>query len=153
MSDALRTIVKGGKLIPDELDEALIHSVVYSFYDYIRSDILLAPVFNQRISEAEWPIHLDKMCAFWSSSLLRTDRYKGRPLPPHLNIPELNDAHFERWLSLFHQTVSEMCCGETRNIFFELARRIARSFRMAVAFHRGEDSLALAPLKADSAVF
>ena len=153
MSDTLRPLTMGGKLIPVDLDEDLIRAVVYRFYDYIRADPLLAQVFNQRISAAEWPVHLEKMCDFWSSSLLRTDRYNGRPLPPHLNIPELDDAHFERWLSLFHQTVDELCEGETRTIFFDLARRIARSFRMAVAFHRGEDSLSITPLKADSIGF
>ncbi len=143
-------LMPNGKPIPADLDEAMIRAVVYEFYDHIRADALLAPVFNQRISEAHWPEHLDKMCDFWSSSLLRTSRYQGRPLPPHLAIPELGDDHFERWLSLFHMTVTKLCSEETQQIFFDLARRVARSFRMAVAFHRGENSITIAPLKADA---
>lgn len=150
MSSESRPLTLGGKLVPDDLTEDLIKAVVYDFYDQIRVDPLLAPVFNQRISNAEWPIHLNKMCDFWSSSILRTNRYDGRPLPPHLSIPELSDVHFERWLTLFHNTVHRLCSDESAEVFFELARRIARSFRMAVAFHRGQNSLDLPPLAAEA---
>ena len=34
------------------------------------------------IKPEAWPRHLGKMCDFWSSTLLRTGRYDGRPLPP-----------------------------------------------------------------------
>lgn len=150
MPDAPRIAVMQGRLLPNDLTESLIRSVVFTFYDFIRADPLLAPVFNQRISEAHWPEHLEKMCDFWSSALLRTKRYKGQPLPPHLNMPELNDSHFERWLSLFSRTLTQLCSEDIKQVFFELARRIANSFRMAVAFHRGENSLLLEPLKADN---
>lgn len=150
MLNETRTLTSGGKVIPHDLTEALIRAVVYEFYDYIRADELLAPIFNDRIPEKLWGVHLDKMCDFWSSSLLRSGRYEGRPLPPHLNIAELSDEHFERWLTLFHKTVDRLCSPEVAEIFFSLARRVARSFRMAVAFHRGQDSLAIQPLKAEA---
>ena len=80
-----RTIVVDGKLLPDVLDEAMIHAVVHGFYDEIRKDDLLGPVFNGIIAAPDWPVHLAKMCGFWSATLLRTGRYEGRPLPPHQN--------------------------------------------------------------------
>ena len=104
-----RPLMPNGEPLPQDFDEKLIHTVVHAFYDKVRQDELLGPVFNSRIPADQWPIHLNRMCDFWSSSFLRTDRYDGRPLPPHLGIAELSDAHFERWLELFHRTVDECC--------------------------------------------
>ncbi|WP_245484899.1 group III truncated hemoglobin [Ciceribacter ferrooxidans] len=132
------------------LDEAMVHSVVHGFYDRIRKDELLAPIFDGAIPPQDWPSHLDKMCAFWSATLLRTDRYDGRPLPAHLAIPELAEEHFRRWLSLFRDTVEQLCPPEVANLFLDRALRIAHSFRLAIAFHRGEDSMRIVPISRDA---
>ncbi|WP_416797745.1 group III truncated hemoglobin [Ciceribacter azotifigens] len=128
----------------------MIHGVVHGFYDRIRKDELLAPIFDGAIPPQDWPAHLDKMCAFWSATLLRTDRYDGRPLPPHLAIPELEEEHFRRWLSLFRDTVDLFCPPEVANLFLDRALRIAHSFRLAIAFHRGEDSMRIVPISRDA---
>ena len=78
-----RTIVVDGKPLPAVLDEAMIRDVVHGFYDAIRKDDLLGPIFNAVIPSEGWGHHLEKMCDFWSSTLLRTGRYHGRPLPSH----------------------------------------------------------------------
>lgn len=145
-----RTIIIDGKLLPAVLDEAKIHAVVHGFYDQIRKDNLLGPIFNGAIAPEEWPVHLAKMCDFWSATLLRTGRYEGRPLPPHLAIPELEEVHFHRWLSLFRTTVETLCPPEVADLFLERALRIAHSFRLAIAFHRGEDSMRIAPISREA---
>lgn len=141
-----RTIVIDGKLLPEVLDEETIHAVVHGFYARIRKDDLLAPLFDAFIKPEDWPDHLDKMCDFWSATLLRTDRYAGRPLPPHLAIPELEEKHFRRWLSLFRQTVISLCEPEVADLFMDRAMRIAHSFRLAIGFQRGEDTMAITPI-------
>lgn len=145
-----RTIVVDGKPLPDVLDEAMVHAVVHGFYDEIRKDDLLGPVFNGRIAPEAWPVHLARMCDFWSATLLRTDRYEGRPLPPHLAIPELGEAHFRRWLTLFRGTVERLCPPAVADLFLDRALRIAHSFRLAIAFHRGEDSMQIAPISREA---
>ncbi len=145
-----RTIVIDGKLLPEVLDEAMIHAVVHGFYDEIRKDDLLGPVFNGVIAPADWPEHLAKMCDFWSSTLLRTGRYEGRPLPPHLAIPELEEEHFHRWLTLFRATVERLCPPEVADLFLDRALRIAHSFRLAIAFHRGDNTVTVAPISRDA---
>lgn len=140
-----------GNRIPPTLDETMIHTVVHSFYRRVRADADLAPVFESRISDEAWPRHLARMCDFWSSTLLRTERYDGRPLPAHLRIPELSDVHFDRWLTLFRATVQEECDDEAAQLFQSFAYRIARSFRMAVAFHRGQDTLSMPTLPIETA--
>lgn len=141
-----RAIVIDGKPLPEVLDEAMIHAVVHGFYDEIRKDALLGPIFTGAIAPEDWPVHLTKMCDFWSATLLRTPRYDGRPLPPHLAIPELEEAHFHRWLTLFRETVERLCPPEVAELFLDRGIRIAHSFRLTIAFHRGEDSMRIVPI-------
>lgn len=145
-----RTVVVDGRLLPEVLDEAMIHAVVHGFYDEIRADDLLGPIFNRVIAPEEWPRHLAKMCDFWSGMLLRTGRYDGRPLPPHLAIPGLGEAHFRRWLTLFEATVERLCPPEVAALFMDRALRISHSFRLAIAYNRGEDTLDVKPITQDS---
>ena len=144
------TIIIDGVPLPDMLDENMVRSVVHGFYDAIRSDDLLGPVFTNQIADDAWPRHLAKMCDFWSATLLRTDRYDGRPLPPHLAIPGLDERHFRRWLQLFRLTVRLICPPEVAALFMSRALRIAHSFRLAIAFHRGESTMAVHPIGEDS---
>lgn len=141
-----RTAVVGGGLLPETLDERMIHDVVHGFYAEIRKDDLLGPIFNAAIEPDAWPRHLGKMCDFWSSTLLRSARYEGRPLPPHLAIPGLGEAHFRRWLTLFRATVRSICPADVAALFMERALRIAHSFRLAIAFNRGEDAVGIRPI-------
>ena len=139
-----------GKILPPLLTEDLIHEVVHRFYDEIRRDTLLRPIFDGMIGDQGWPAHLAKMCDFWSATLLRTDRYAGRPLPPHLAIPELGEEHFRRWLELFNATVQSICPKDVADLLIGLGLRVAHSFRLAIAFHRGEDSISVQPITPES---
>lgn len=141
-----RTIVVDGKPLPDVLDEAMIAAVVHGFYDEIRKDDLLGPIFNGAIAPQDWPHHLARMCDFWSATLLRTGRYDGRPLLPHLALPGLGEEHFRRWLGLFRDTVHELCPPEVTTLFMDRAMRVAHSFRLAIAFNRGEDTMQVRPI-------
>ena len=144
-----RTIVVDGVPLPDVLDETMIRGVVHGFYDEIRRDDLLGPIFRDRIEPDKWPQHRAKMCDFWSATLLRTSRYEGRPLPPHLAIAGLGAAHFRRWLRLFRTTVRQICPPVVATLFIDRALRIAHSFRLAVAFSRGETTIGIEPIVED----
>lgn len=139
------TPVVDGRLLPEGITEDVIRSIVHAFYDRVRGDELLGPVFDGAIASEAWPGHLARMCDFWSSVLLRTDRYGGHPLQPHLRLP-VDEAHFRRWLSLFEDAVAAHCSGEARDILMERATRIAHSFRLAIAFERGQDTTVIRPI-------
>ncbi len=130
------------------VNEDSIRALVHGFYDAVRKDSVIGPIFGREIAPERWPQHLDKMCDFWSSLLLKTRRYEGRPLRPHLRIPELSDAHFQQWLSLFRATAQRVFNEEDSEAVYALAARIAQSFRLSVAFNRGEDTTRLTPLVA-----
>ncbi|MBJ3785249.1 group III truncated hemoglobin [Devosia sediminis] len=137
--------------VPEGLDEAMIRSVVDEFYARARRDDVIGPVFNSVIPDAEWPEHLSKIADFWSSMLLGSGRYNGRPMPKHMAIPELGDAHFMRWLRLFRETVTELCPPQVAALFIERSERIGNSFRMNISMRRGDDITQMGPLKREAA--
>ena len=116
------------------IDEAMIHRLVHSFYDQIRIDQNLGPVFAERITD--WEPHLERMCAFWSSVTLMTGRYHGRPMQKHAALP-VDGSHFDQWLALFFETAREVCPPAAADLFIEKARLIAESLELGVATHRG----------------
>ncbi|MEZ5997081.1 MAG: group III truncated hemoglobin [Hyphomonas sp.] len=120
------------------IDEAFIGNLVDTFYGKVRGDALIGPVFETAIGEA-WDTHLPKMKAFWASMALGTKTYDGRPLPPHLRLPGLSEAHFTRWLALFNETLDEIAPNPAAHDFFlERACRIAKSFQFMI-FHSGAE--------------
>lgn len=120
---------------PPGIDEPTIARLVRTFYDRAREDELIGPIFTAEV--ADWDDHVAKITDFWSGVVLRTDRYAGRPLRPHLMLP-LEGVHFERWLDLFEATAREICPPAAAEVFIDRARRIADSFEMAIGTHRGE---------------
>jgi hemoglobin len=117
-----------------EITEAMIERLVHGFYAKVRTDALLAPVFEARIRD--WEPHLAQMCAFWSSVALMSGRYHGTPMVKHLPLP-VDAAHFDRWLALFEQAAREICPPHAAAHFVERARRIAASLELGIAGGQG----------------
>jgi hemoglobin len=86
----------------------------------------------------DWDEHLEKLCAFWSSVVLMTGSYKGRPMPVHMAIEEISLSHFERWLALFRATANAVCPAPAAALFSDRAGRIAESLHLGISLHRGE---------------
>jgi hemoglobin len=116
------------------IDEALVSDMVDDFYARARKDPLLGPVFETAIGgAAEWDAHFDKLKAFWSGVALGTRRYSGRPMPAHLRLPGLTNAHFERWLALFRETLDELMPNPAAADFFhDRASLIGRNFQAMI---------------------
>ena len=116
------------------IDEAMIERVVHSFYEAVRQDPLLGPVFETRI--ADWGPHLERMCAFWSSVALMSGRYHGQPMEKHMRLP-VDAEHFDRWLALFARTAERECPPAAAAHFVERAHRIAQSLELGIACRSG----------------
>ena len=118
------------------ITEAMIATLVRRFYEKAREDAVIGPVFMATVED--WDEHIANITDFWSSVMLRTGRYQGRPMRPHLILP-LEAGHFDRWLLLFEATARAVCADdEIADAFIIRARRIADSFEMARAGQRGE---------------
>ncbi|GGA55592.1 group III truncated hemoglobin [Pelagibacterium lentulum] len=127
-------LTRPGPAHPDITDDG-IALLVRTFYDRAREDDVLGPIFNRAVQD--WDEHIAQITDFWSSIMLRTGRYSGRPLNPHLRLP-LEAEHFDRWLALFEQTATELFSSEIAHEFMIRARRIADNFELAIGSMRGE---------------
>jgi hemoglobin len=124
---------------PKLLSEDDIERLIPAFYDRIRNDIVLGPIFNNAISD--WPEHLDTLQSFWSSIILGTGRYKGQPMIKHLpHHQNMTLANFERWLSLWYQTTSDLLLPNQAAILQRKANRIAESLRLGIEFYQERSS-------------
>jgi hemoglobin len=95
--------------LPDLETEADIIQLVDAFYARVNDDALLRPIFND-VAQVDWTSHLPKMYDFWSSVLLGTSRYKGRPMAHHFPLP-IKAEHFQQWLTLFRASVDGLFSG------------------------------------------
>lgn len=111
------------------LDEVVLTTLVHSFYDKVRADPVLSPIFAARISD--WEPHLARMVTFWSSVALMTGCYHGSPVAKHAELP-VTWEHFELWLELFRETAVEVCPPTGAAHVITRAERIARSLNFAI---------------------
>ena len=111
-----------------------IRQLLALFYNRVRRDPLLGPVFARAVgtTDAEWVPHLARLADFWSSVMLRSGRYHGDPFSTHLRLPDLEPAMFDRWLALFGEACTEVFEPDVAMAFRERADRIARSLRMGL---------------------
>ena len=109
-----------------------IKKLVNVFYDKVKSDELLAPIFNERIKN-NWPRHLDKMYRFWQTVLLEDYTYFGSPFLPHADLP-VGKEHFKQWMTLFTATVNELFTGEKAKEAIWRAGKMAEMFQHKLAW-------------------
>jgi hemoglobin len=121
-------------MVETGIDEPMIERLVRAFYGRVQLDPLIGPIFTARISD--WDAHIARLCAFWSSVTLMSGRYHGQPMQKHVGLP-IDSSHFDRWLSIFEATATELCPRAAAAHFIERARRIADSLEMGIATQQG----------------
>ena len=122
------------------ISEESLTALVDAFYAKVRRDGLIAPVFDRAVDD--WPEHLEKLQAFWSSVMLTSGRYKGRPLPAHVKHSDaIGPASFERWLALWKETTLELLDPASAAALQDKAARIAESLSLGIAFHRDPERM------------
>ncbi|WP_313198178.1 DUF1971 domain-containing protein [Rhizobium sp.] len=116
--------------MPLKLTEADISLVLSRFYDRVKVDDLLGPVFAV---VHDWDEHLNRLAEFWSSMMLTTGRYKGNPLSMHLAHAErFQPEMFVRWLDLWKQTTDELLVPQVAREMQARAKRIASRFSVII---------------------
>ncbi|MFT8815292.1 group III truncated hemoglobin [Acetobacter fabarum] len=116
------------------LNEDGLATLVDAFYTRVRADPELGPIFEDAVTN--WPEHLQTLTAFWSSVMLGSGRYKGQPVPVHMQhrdrmTPEL----FDRWLALWGETTSTHMPADVAAVLQDKAANIARSLQLALSFY------------------
>lgn len=117
---------------PDITTVTDIKLVVDTFYEGVKQDALLGPIFTD-LMQVNWENHLPKMYAFWEHLLFQTGNYQGRPFPPHLKVNSmvpLGDAHFSNWINLFEQTVDDLFEGPNATTLKQKAHSIQQIWNL-----------------------
>jgi len=118
------------------IDEVLISALVESFYCRIRAHPVLGAIFAAKV--VDWPPHLQRMKDFWASIAIESGRFHGNPMLKHIAIPGLASAHFQMWLDLWDETISEVVANpDAARLFHDRAQRIATSLQTGIALHKG----------------
>ena len=87
--------------------------LVNSFYDRVKGDGILGPIFNNVIED--WSQHLPKMYRFWGTVLFGEPGYSGNTIATHITINKkfpLQQEHYDRWIGLWKSTVDGLFAGE-----------------------------------------
>ncbi|PQV50899.1 group III truncated hemoglobin [Paraburkholderia sp. BL21I4N1] len=113
-----------------EPTEANVRDLVHAFYDRVRADALLGPVFDASLA-GRWDEHLPKMCLFWGSLVLGAKQYRGNVQQAHQPLEGVEPQHFSRWLYLFLDTVESRYEPAAAIRFMEPALRIAQSLQLS----------------------
>ena len=117
--------------ITDRRDVACLVDV---FYDRVRDDDLLGPIFDDH-AHVDWATHLPRMYDFWESVLFGTSTFKGTPLVVHRTLARhtpLTAEAFDRWVTLFQTTVDDLFSGTMADHAKNSAVRIAATMEQHV---------------------
>lgn len=101
--------------------------LVNTFYDKVRNDALLGPIFNGIITD--WEAHLELLTDFWETNLFFERKYFGNPLHTHVEVDKkcgntITELHFGTWINLWFETVNELFEGQTAEIAINRARKM-----------------------------
>ena len=122
------------------LDEAAIADLVDRFYEKVRVDALLGPVFNAVVED--WDEHKQLLTSFWCSAVLRAGTYRGNPMARH-RPHAIGVVHFERWLALWRETTSEVLDAAAAATMLEYATRIGDGLRLGLGLPRAQQARGL----------
>lgn len=130
----------------DAIDEAGLPVLLERFYERVRRDPLLGPVFAGAVHD--WPSHIARLSDFWSSVMLTSGRYKGNPVAMHtLHADSITPDMFGRWLEIWRSTTEELLTPADAGRMQAKAERIAESLKLALHLRtpKGREELLGAP--------
>lgn len=124
------------KEIESRIDVQLL---VHSFYDKIRKDTILGPIFNGIISD--WETHLELLTDFWETQLFLKRKYLGNPVTTHQEVDDktngtITPEHFGLWLNYWFATIDELFDGEIAWIAKNRAQKMSTMLFMQMYQHR-----------------
>jgi hemoglobin len=106
--------------------KADIIELIDAFYVKVRRDELIG-FFFERIVRVDWEKHLLVMYDFWDNIVFSTGQYQGNPMDAHFKLhakSQMREEHFQRWLSLFFETVDAHFTGEKADLIKRRAESI-----------------------------
>ena len=125
-------------MLKEVQNRADVSHIVRTFYDKVRIEPDLGPIFNAVITD--WEEHLEKLTDFWEVSLFGGKVYLGDPIAAHQTTDAktgnvISAFHFGIWLNLWYETIDAFYTGENADLLKHRARKM-HTFIM-IAIHQG----------------
>lgn len=111
---------------------------VEKFYEKLLPDPLVGHFFTE-VMELDLQAHLPILADFWDNILFGGTNYHRNPMAIHLDLHKksaLEQAHFERWLEHFNQTLSEHFEGPNATLASQRAQSIAIVMQSKIYAHK-----------------
>jgi hemoglobin len=115
-----------------QLTKEHIKKLVIHFYQKVRNDEMLGPIFNN-VAKVDWEHHIPLICQFWNSIMLKTNEYHSNAYQKHVILgvkTNLTEAHFIRWLTLFQEEAFKHLPVVEAQLIIDKATIIASSLKM-----------------------
>ncbi len=111
-----------------------IELLVDAFYEKVLQDETIGYIFNE-VAKIDLAKHMPLMYDFWETTLFHKANYKGNPMRVHVDLhakEPLKKVHFDRWLSMFKETIDELFHGEKAELAKTRALSIATVMQIKI---------------------
>jgi hemoglobin len=133
----------------DIADRADCERLVRSFYSRAMTDAMIGYLFVD-VAKLNLEAHVPVITSFWETVLLGTGDYRGGAFAPHSRLNDkspLRSGHFDRWVTIWSQTVDELFEGPVAQLAKTHAARVARAFHRRLQGLPAEDEAPMTPLR------
>jgi hemoglobin len=108
-----------------------IELLIRTFYGKLLKDDLMAPHFVN----VDFEHHFPRMIGFWAFVLLDEPMTVGNVFDKHKQL-KINETHFERWITVFSETVDSFFEGPTAQKAKQNAQVIGYTFQSKMKFNQ-----------------
>lgn len=114
--------------IPVSRDD--ISRVVTKFYARVRNDPGLSEIFAVHVTD--WPPHEAKITGFWTNAILGDGSYSGNPMRVHMDAGNVRPEHFDCWLRVFDDVITQELSPPAAAAWSALVHRIGQGLRFGL---------------------
>lgn len=129
---------------PDISCRGDVERLLLAFYGRAMLDALLEPVFTT--GRMDLATHLPRIVSFWEVTLLHAGDYSGRPMQIHRRLVDeagLRAIHYDRWLTIWRETVSASFSGPIADKAITEAARMGAAMARATGASKDAETLTL----------
>lgn len=111
-----------------------IERLVNEFYSKALVDEKIGHFFSE-VVELNLAHHIPAICDFWEMVLLGSGSYKSNPMEKHFELHRkspIGEIHFDKWLSLWEETVLKLYTGPKADEATQRAKSIASLMQLKI---------------------
>lgn len=120
-------------------DRTRLRALVHAFYDELRLDAEIGPLFERAIG-SDWQPHLDRMVEFWATLVLGSRSFTGDVFGRHMAIADMEPAMLARWQAVWKKHTDALLPSARAAELQQIAAGIARNLERGLIRRDGAAS-------------